>query len=168
MIAGAPKDQIEAVGAYGEKVGVVFQLADDVLDVAFSGETRASCRGRTARARPDHAGAAAAAMSASGAATSDDRLLVALDGDLSSDEAHGRGGGAAARPRGARRGRATRRTPSPVRPQALLDPLPDSDAKAALQALAVSVVHPRRLFHCRRPPSSERSAPLDERSAPLD
>jgi heptaprenyl diphosphate synthase len=49
MIAGAPKDQIEAVGAYGEKVGVAFQLADDVLDVASSGETSGKTPGTDLR-----------------------------------------------------------------------------------------------------------------------
>ncbi len=33
MLAGAPTAEIEALTAFGEKIGVVFQLADDVIDI---------------------------------------------------------------------------------------------------------------------------------------
>jgi len=34
MLAGAPKENIDAVAIFGEKIGVTFQLADDVIDIA--------------------------------------------------------------------------------------------------------------------------------------
>lgn len=34
MLAGAPKENIDAVTIFGEKIGVTFQLADDVIDIA--------------------------------------------------------------------------------------------------------------------------------------
>ncbi|MFC8799343.1 polyprenyl synthetase family protein [Promicromonospora sp. NPDC057138] len=89
MLAGAPKEQIEAVGAFGEKVGVAFQLADDVLDVASTGETSGKTPGTDLREHvPTMPVLLLRQHVASDAATSDDRdLLATLDGDLSSDEA---------------------------------------------------------------------------------
>ena len=34
MLAGAPSEQITALAAFGEKIGITFQLVDDVIDVA--------------------------------------------------------------------------------------------------------------------------------------
>jgi heptaprenyl diphosphate synthase len=34
MLAGAPRDQIDALAAFGEKIGITFQLVDDVIDIA--------------------------------------------------------------------------------------------------------------------------------------
>lgn len=89
MLAGAPKEQIEAVGAYGEKVGVAFQLADDVLDVASEGETSGKTPGTDLREHvPTMPVLLLRQHVASDTATDADRdLLAALDGDLSSDEA---------------------------------------------------------------------------------
>jgi heptaprenyl diphosphate synthase len=89
MLAGAPKEQIEAVGAFGEKVGVAFQLADDVLDVASSGATSGKTPGTDLREHvPTMPVLLLRQHLASDAATDEDReLLATLDGDLSSDEA---------------------------------------------------------------------------------
>jgi heptaprenyl diphosphate synthase len=89
MLAGAPKEQIEAVGAFGEKVGVAFQLADDVLDVASSGATSGKTPGTDLREHvPTMPVLLLRQHIASDAATDEDReLLATLDGDLSSDEA---------------------------------------------------------------------------------
>ncbi|HEV6953008.1 MAG TPA: polyprenyl synthetase family protein [Promicromonospora sp.] len=91
MIAGAPAEHVEAVGAYGEKVGVAFQLADDVLDVASSGETSGKTPGTDLREHvPTMPVLLLRRRVAAGEATDEDRdLLAALDGDLSSDEALG-------------------------------------------------------------------------------
>ncbi|WP_020016050.1 polyprenyl synthetase family protein [Promicromonospora sukumoe] len=88
MLAGAPKGQIEAVGAFGEKVGVAFQLADDVLDVASEGETSGKTPGTDLREHvPTMPVLLLRQHVASGSATDDDKdLLATLDGDLSSDE----------------------------------------------------------------------------------
>lgn len=89
MMAGAPAEHVEAVGAYGEKVGVAFQLADDVLDVASSGETSGKTPGTDLREHvPTMPVLLLRKRVESEAATDEDReLLAALDGDLSSDEA---------------------------------------------------------------------------------
>jgi heptaprenyl diphosphate synthase len=34
MLAGAPREHIDALTVFGEKIGVTFQLADDVIDIA--------------------------------------------------------------------------------------------------------------------------------------
>ena len=34
MLAGAPREQIDALAIFGEKIGVTFQLADDVIDIS--------------------------------------------------------------------------------------------------------------------------------------
>ena len=34
MLAGAPNEQISALAAFGEKIGITFQLVDDVIDIA--------------------------------------------------------------------------------------------------------------------------------------
>ncbi|MFD2797446.1 polyprenyl synthetase family protein [Promicromonospora vindobonensis] len=89
MLAGAPEAHIEAVGAYGEKVGVAFQLADDVLDIASSGETSGKTPGTDLREHvPTMPVLLLRQHVATPEATPDDRdLLAKLDGDLSSDEA---------------------------------------------------------------------------------
>lgn len=89
MLAGAPQDQIAALGEFGEKVGVAFQLADDVLDIASSGETSGKTQGTDLREHvPTMPVLLLRQLVASDAATDADRdLLATLDGDLSSDEA---------------------------------------------------------------------------------
>lgn len=37
MLSGASRDHLEPLGAYGEKVGVAFQLIDDVIDISEAG-----------------------------------------------------------------------------------------------------------------------------------
>ena len=41
MVCGAPREMLDALSAYGEEIGVVFQLSDDILDIASdtSGKT---------------------------------------------------------------------------------------------------------------------------------
>ena len=63
MFAGAPRDVEEALTEYGEKVGVAFQLSDDILDVASETEESGKTPGhRPARGRADAAGADRAAL----------------------------------------------------------------------------------------------------------
>jgi heptaprenyl diphosphate synthase len=38
MLSGAPRDQIDALAAFGEKIGITFQLVDDVIDIASQSE----------------------------------------------------------------------------------------------------------------------------------
>ncbi|QAY64360.1 polyprenyl synthetase family protein [Xylanimonas allomyrinae] len=89
MFGGAPQAAVETVAAYGEKVGVAFQLADDVLDLASSGAESGKTPGTDLR---EGIGTMPVLLlrqrAARGVASQDDlALLAALDGDLSSDAA---------------------------------------------------------------------------------
>ena len=85
---GAPEAE-EALAAYGEKVGVAFQLADDVLDLASTGETTGKTPGTDLREGiPTMPVLLLRQRVARGTASADDAaLLAALDGDLTSDDA---------------------------------------------------------------------------------
>ncbi len=89
MFGGAPAELVEVVAAYGEKVGVAFQLADDVLDLASPGDVTGKTPGTDLREGiPTMPGLLLRQRVARGVAGPDDvALLEALDGDLSSDEA---------------------------------------------------------------------------------
>jgi heptaprenyl diphosphate synthase len=85
--AGEAAEQILA--AYGEKVGVAFQLADDVIDLASTGDETGKTPGTDLREGiPTMPGLLLRQRVAHGTASPDDvALLAALDGDLSSDDA---------------------------------------------------------------------------------
>ncbi|GAA1716045.1 polyprenyl synthetase family protein [Isoptericola hypogeus] len=89
MFGGAAPQVVEAVAAYGEKVGVAFQLADDVLDIASSGQESGKTPGTDLREHvPTMPGLLLRQRLARGQGTDADRDLVArLDGDLSDDAA---------------------------------------------------------------------------------
>ena len=89
MFGGASDDQVEVVAAFGEQVGIAFQLADDVLDLSASGVLSGKTPGTDLRE-----GVATMPVLllrqrvAKGQGTADDvALLAALDGDLSDDDA---------------------------------------------------------------------------------
>ncbi|MFV1958343.1 MAG: polyprenyl synthetase family protein [Planctomycetota bacterium] len=48
IVAGAPKDRIDALGRYGNHVGFAFQMIDDVLDVTGTAETLGKTPGKDA------------------------------------------------------------------------------------------------------------------------
>jgi heptaprenyl diphosphate synthase len=89
--AGCPDEIVDAVTGYGEKVGVAFQLADDVLDLTSAGSITGKTQGTDLREHVptmpvlllrDHV--------LSGEATREDEALLALlDGDLSDDDVLG-------------------------------------------------------------------------------
>ncbi|HVN11444.1 MAG TPA: polyprenyl synthetase family protein [Kineosporiaceae bacterium] len=86
MFAGCEDEVLDVVADYGEKVGVAFQLADDVIDLASDGATSGKTPGTDLREHVptlpvlllrrhvDHTGDADSAA-----------LLAVLDGDLSDD-----------------------------------------------------------------------------------
>jgi heptaprenyl diphosphate synthase len=89
MFSGAPAAFVDVVAAYGERVGVAFQLADDVLDLASTGAASGKTPGTDLR---DHVPTMPVLLlrqkAAAGTASVEDRaLLAALDGDLASDDA---------------------------------------------------------------------------------
>jgi heptaprenyl diphosphate synthase len=88
MFSGAPAAYVDVVAAYGEKVGVAFQLADDVLDLASSGAASGKTPGTDLREHvPTMPVLLLRQRAARGVASGDDlALIAALDGDLSSDD----------------------------------------------------------------------------------
>ena len=87
MFAGCPPDVVRIVTEYGEKVGVAFQLADDVIDLSASGAQTGKMPGTDLRERVPTMPVLLLRARAARADVSDpDRELVALlDSDLSGD-----------------------------------------------------------------------------------
>jgi geranylgeranyl diphosphate synthase type II len=46
VIAGASEDEISRIGRYGEKIGLAFQVADDILDVTSTSEAMGKTAGK--------------------------------------------------------------------------------------------------------------------------
>lgn len=82
---GADREVEEALTAYGEKVGVAFQLSDDILDVASETEESGKTPGTDLREGVPTLPVLFAQRSTDPA---DARLLELLAGDLSDDELH--------------------------------------------------------------------------------
>ncbi|WP_163541366.1 polyprenyl synthetase family protein [Occultella kanbiaonis] len=137
LFAGAGDDVRAATVAYAEKVGVAFQLADDVIDLASDAETTGKAPGTDLREGVPtmpvlllRARAAAGTLDPGGM-----RLLADLDGDLGSDDVLA---DVLARLRAhdvVTEARALARTWS-ADAVAELDPLPESTARSALQVFA--------------------------------
>lgn len=89
MFAGAPVEEVEMVARFGEKVGVAFQLADDVIDLAADGGQTGKTPGTDLREGvPTMPVLLLRARAAGPEGTDADRALIAmLDGDLSDDAA---------------------------------------------------------------------------------
>jgi heptaprenyl diphosphate synthase len=87
MFAGCAADVVAVVTGFGEKIGVAFQLADDVIDLTSDGDVTGKTPGTDLRERvPTMPALLLRARAAGPGATEADRHLVALlDGDLSSD-----------------------------------------------------------------------------------
>jgi len=141
MFAGCGPSVVSTMSSYGEKLGVAFQLADDVIDLTSDGATTGKTPGTDLRERvPTMPALLLRAQAAGPAGTAADRELVALlDGDLSTDaalaEAVGalRGHGVVDRTRARAVGLAHEAA-------ATLDPLPPSAARSALVAFASALV----------------------------
>ena len=87
MFAGCRPDVVATVTGFGEKIGVAFQLADDVIDLTSNGDVTGKTPGTDLRERvPTMPALLLRARAASaGASDEDQRLVALLDGDLSSD-----------------------------------------------------------------------------------
>jgi heptaprenyl diphosphate synthase len=85
MFAGAPDDVVEALTEYGEKVGVAFQLSDDILDIASETEESGKTPGTDLREGVPTLPVLIAQRST---APADARLRELLDSDLTDDEPH--------------------------------------------------------------------------------
>jgi heptaprenyl diphosphate synthase len=140
LFAGCEPAVLDVVAGYGEKVGVAFQLADDVIDLASDGATSGKMPGTDLR---EHVPTLPVLLLRRHVARSADpascRLLDLLDGDLSDDVALA---DAVAR-------LAAHEATEQARDEAIrwareaveaLDPLPPSAAHDALRAYAEAVV----------------------------
>jgi len=140
MFAGCAPEVLDVVAAYGERVGVAFQLADDLIDLASDGATSGKTPGTDLR---EHVPTLPVLLLRRHVARTGDEesreLLAVLDGDLADDAVLA---GAVARlavhPATAQaRDEAVRWARDAV---AALDPLPTSPAQDALRAYADAVV----------------------------
>ncbi len=91
LFGGLTGERLRAVVTYGERVGVAFQLADDVLDLASSAEVLGKVPGTDLREGvPTMPVLLLRRAAADGTIDGEGRaILTALDGDLHSDEALG-------------------------------------------------------------------------------
>jgi heptaprenyl diphosphate synthase len=141
MFAGCRPDVVATVTGFGEKIGVAFQLADDVIDLTSDGDVTGKTPGTDLRERvPTMPALLLRARAAGIDATEEDRRLVALlDGDLSGDD-HLATAVAALRVHpvvGETRDRAVTLARAAVRE---LDPLPAGPVKDALVSFADALV----------------------------
>ncbi|UCM89671.1 polyprenyl synthetase family protein [Streptomyces marincola] len=139
LMSGAPEPVVNVLAQYGERIGVAFQLADDVLDIASDGQESGKTPGTDLRE-----GVATLPvlrlreMAAKGGAPEDAALCALLEGDLTDEARHAEAlAGLRAHPalRAARQdalvfAEEARRT---------LAPLPEGPAKEALAGLCDAV-----------------------------
>jgi heptaprenyl diphosphate synthase len=84
MMSGADESVIELLTQWGERIGVAFQLSDDLLDVASEAEESGKVPGTDLR---EGVPTLPVLLLRRDADPADARLLAALDGDLSDDRA---------------------------------------------------------------------------------
>jgi len=137
MFAGAPEEVVDALTSYGEKVGVAFQLSDDILDIASESSESGKTPGTDLREGVPTLPVLIASKSADPA---DARLLELLAGDLTDDALHAEALGllrahpamAAARDYVASEANEAKR---------LLGVVPEGPVRTALEAFADVVAH---------------------------
>jgi heptaprenyl diphosphate synthase len=83
--AGAPLEVEEALTAYGAKVGIAFQLSDDILDVASDSDESGKTPGTDLR---EGVPTLPVLMAQRSADPRDERLLTLLAGELTDDALH--------------------------------------------------------------------------------
>ncbi|GEB48679.1 polyprenyl synthetase family protein [Streptomyces cacaoi] len=141
MMSGADERTVSVLTQYGERLGIAFQLADDVLDIASDEQESGKTPGTDLREGiPTLPVLYVRARAAGPDATAADRETAALlDGDLS-DDARLADALAALRAHPAleQARRSTVRYADEARE--MLAPLPDNAAKAALSGLCTAVV----------------------------
>jgi heptaprenyl diphosphate synthase len=133
--AGAPLEVEEALTAYAAKVGVAFQLSDDILDIASESAESGKTPGTDLREGVPTLPVLIAQRSS---AAGDARLLELLAGDLSDDEAHAEAL-ALLRPHPAMAEARAYVAGLAAEAKALLKALPESPAREALDAFADAI-----------------------------
>jgi heptaprenyl diphosphate synthase len=136
MFGGCSDDVVELMAAYGERLGVAFQLADDLIDIASEATETGKTPGTDLREGVD---TLAVLYAKQGTDPADARLRELLSGDLRDDDRLAEALALLQANPAVERARETTRAVG-VEAVALLGPLPESDTKAALSALVTSVV----------------------------
>jgi heptaprenyl diphosphate synthase len=142
LMAGADESVVSVLTQYGERVGIAFQLADDVLDIASDTQESGKTPGTDLREGiPTLPVLHLRARAASGEGTAEDReLCELLDGDLNDDARHAEVLARLRRHPALEQARAdTLRYAREARE--MLMPLPDCAARTALSQLCDAVVH---------------------------
>ncbi|MEL5960440.1 polyprenyl synthetase family protein [Streptomyces sp. CLV115] len=141
MMAGADESAVDILTQYGERLGVAFQLADDVLDIASDSHESGKTPGTDLREGIPTLPVLHLRAQALADGKPDDLELVALlDGDLSDDARHAEAlRRLRAHPALEQAKRDTVRYAEEAR--ATLTPLPEGYAKSALCELCDAVVH---------------------------
>ncbi|MFF3555801.1 polyprenyl synthetase family protein [Streptomyces tsukubensis] len=141
MMSGADEGVTDILTQYGERLGVAFQLADDVLDIASDSHESGKTPGTDLREGiPTLPVLHLRARAAAEERPEDLALVALLDGDLTDDARHAEVlAGLRAHPALERARRDTVRYAEEAR--AMLAPLPECYAKAALEELCDAVVH---------------------------
>ncbi|MEU1122926.1 polyprenyl synthetase family protein [Streptomyces sp. NPDC005899] len=141
MMAGADESVVDILTQYGERLGIAFQLADDVLDIASDSHESGKTPGTDLREGiPTLPVLHLRARAAAEGRPEDLALVELLDGDLGDDDRLARAlGGLRAHPALEQARRDTVRYAQEAR--ATLAPLPECYAKAALEELCDAVVH---------------------------
>ncbi|GGV92767.1 polyprenyl synthetase family protein [Streptomyces gelaticus] len=141
MMAGADESAVDILTQYGERLGVAFQLADDVLDIASDSHESGKTPGTDLREGiPTLPVLHLRAQAEADGKPEDLELVELLDGDLSDDARHAEAlRRLRAHPALEQARRDTVRYAEEAR--ATLAPLPEGYAKAALRELCDAVVH---------------------------
>lgn len=139
LFAGADDEAVDVMVNYGEKVGVAFQLADDVIDVTGSRNVSGKTQGTDLRERVPTLPVLMLRREAAAGDASAAAVLGLVDGNLDSDE------DLAAAVTALREHPVTARSWDVARQWAAdavaaLDPLPDGAVKRALAGFAEAVV----------------------------
>ncbi|MFE2551463.1 polyprenyl synthetase family protein [Streptomyces sp. NPDC059355] len=141
LMSGADESVVDILTQYGERLGIAFQLADDVLDIASDSHESGKTPGTDLREGiPTLPVLRLREMAAQGGDPDDLELVRLLDGDLTDDALHAE---VLARlrvhPALEQARRDTVRYAQEAR--ATLAPLPEGFAKSALEELCDAVVH---------------------------
>ncbi|MFD4003104.1 polyprenyl synthetase family protein [Streptomyces rubiginosohelvolus] len=141
MMSGADERTVDVLTQYGERLGIAFQLADDVLDIASDSHESGKTPGTDLREGiPTLPVLRLRAQAAADGKPDDLELVELLDGDLSGDDALAEVlRRLRAHPALEQARQDTVRYAQEAR--ATLAPLPEGYAKAALEELCDAVVH---------------------------
>ncbi|MDO4253904.1 MAG: polyprenyl synthetase family protein [Kocuria sp.] len=142
MLSGASSEVEKMMETYGEKLGVAFQLADDVIDITSTSDTLGKTPGTDLREGVPTLPVLMLRRMASQGDASAREVLALVDGDLSSDESLEKAVSAVGQHPAIQQAWEIAETWCDEAQKAL-DGLPDSTAKAALYDFARGMVHRR-------------------------